>query len=132
VDDRTTLLKEMNEGRRMLLLAMADLEEEQGDAQRAAGWRWLAVHDRWPLLVVRPSEERDEKYVVLQAGWEWWRLKVDAQFSCSLPALLMDSVRKRAETPRGLTCRFESPSQALGCAATCAGMLIANDLLEKP
>lgn len=132
MNDRERLLHELNDGRRHLLSAMADLEEEQGDSRRARGWRWLAAHDRWPSFCERYDESDGfEGEELFTAGWEWWREKRDARFSCSLPGPLMDAVRRLAATPKGLTCRFESPSQALGCAATCAGKLIDADLLEQ-
>lgn len=108
--DRERLLREINDAQVSTLLAMADLEEEEGQAYRAHGWRWLAEHRRWPLEV--------------GGKWEWWREKEDRGYACSLPRLLLDSVRKLARTPRGQTCSFDSASQALGCAATCAAHLV--------
>ena len=136
--DRERLLRELNEGRTLLLVAMADLEEESGEARRAAGWRWLAAKGRWPLHVVRHEigivtsvgEGGVYEDPPPTSGWEWWREKEGACFGCSLPPVLIEHVRKLSETPKGQTCRFESPSQALGCAATCAGVLLDAGLLD--
>jgi hypothetical protein len=133
MDDRILLLHDLDDGRRLTLLALADFDEEQGDARRAAGWRWLARWGRWPIFVVRVDDYADEvqdarEYV--SAGWEWWREKGEVVYSCSLPSVLMDAVRRAAHTPKSRCCRFESPSQALLCAATCAGRLLAVDLLD--
>jgi len=108
--DRERLLREMNEAQVATLLAMADLEEEDGQSYRARGWRWLAERRRWPLEV--------------GSRWEWWREKEDRPYACSLPRMAIDGVRKLAKTPKGETCSFDSASQALGCAATCIAHLI--------
>lgn len=47
--NKERLLWELDNNRWEIMLALADLAEEQGDAYRAAGYRWLAKHKRWPV-----------------------------------------------------------------------------------
>lgn len=42
------LLKALDDGPRLTLLALADRAEELGDQELAAGYRWLARHDKRP------------------------------------------------------------------------------------
>jgi hypothetical protein len=146
VTDREALLAELNNGRRLTLLALADVAEEADERYLSAGLRWLAKFDRWPVFVARRDDVYDEEgdYVTVDkggagdqsspssssAGWEWWRAKPAAIFSCSLPAVLIDTVRKEARALRGKTCVFDSPAQAILAAAAAAGKLIAAELLE--
>jgi hypothetical protein len=124
MDDRQRLLVEMNGGQRALLLAMADLEEEQGNSQCAAGWRWLAKNDRWPVRL----------FYLNSISWQWEEEKRNppCSYSHSLPALLLEIMYKRVRVQKGLLFKFRSPERALECAAICAGQLIAVGLLEKP
>lgn len=125
MDPRKDLLQQLNDGQALLLRALADLEEEQGEAKRAAGWRWLADRARWPVWVQR--DEYDDAGGQLPGAWEWWG-DSQALYSCSLPRLLLQHVKrlnqKQSKAGRAQAARFSSPSQALGCAATCAAHLI--------
>ncbi len=58
-DARRDLLEQLNSGQWLLLQVLADLEEEQGDAVRAGGWRWLAEQRRWPLEITRVEDAQD-------------------------------------------------------------------------
>src|SRR5262245_37853743 len=47
-DDSAALCREVNEGPRLALLALADLWEERGLDASALGLRWLGKHQKWP------------------------------------------------------------------------------------
>jgi hypothetical protein len=136
VTDREYLLADVNDGRRLTLLALADAAEEALQRYRPAGLRWLAKFDRWPVFVARredfseaddlgPADEGE-----ISSGWEWWRAKPAAVFSCSLPVVLIEAVRKQAKTPKGQTCVFDSAGAAILAAADAAGRLIEAGLLD--
>jgi hypothetical protein len=46
--DRRVLLSELEDYRWFVFAELADLAEEEGDADQAAGWRWLAEFRKWP------------------------------------------------------------------------------------
>jgi hypothetical protein len=45
---QTVLLEELERCRWITMMLIADECEENGEAQKAAGWRWLCEHRRWP------------------------------------------------------------------------------------
>jgi len=120
--DRDVLLGELDRSQWMALSVLADHDTDAERAAYALGWRWLAKEQRWPVRVKR----QDDDDVPGPDGWmwEWWRENEDRVFSCSLPPLLMEHVRKRSRAVKGRTCRFPTVSAALACAAYCAGVLI--------
>lgn len=110
MDDRARLLTDLNSCQAAILSALADEAEERGDPIKASGWRYLAERGCWPIQV--------------NDHWEWWIDRPERRFSCALPEPLIRQVRLVNRTGRGDTCRFPSASQALGCAALCAGMIL--------
>lgn len=48
MNDKDTLLEMLNEDRSILLLAIADAYEEEGNTLTASAYRWLGMKKRWP------------------------------------------------------------------------------------
>lgn len=46
--DEEAMLAELDGHRWRVMLALADWCEENGQPEMAAGWRWLAEHEKWP------------------------------------------------------------------------------------
>ena len=112
------ILKDIDDCQWLLLARLADEAEERNDSVWAGGWRYLAEARRWPIAVQR-HDEGDEG-----PAWEWWRERSECTYSCSLPRLLMDHVRKQSKTAASKPPRFNTPGAALACAAFWAGNLI--------
>ncbi len=127
------LLCDIDDTQWLLLARLADEALERGDRVWAQGWRWLADNRRWPLAAteevvreVMPKVIGEATHVVeVVTLWEWWRAREGRTYSCSLPKLLMDHVRRAGHAKYRATCAFKTPGAALACAAFQAGNLIA-------
>ena len=119
------LLADCGQAQFLSLSRLADEAQERDEQVWADGWRWLAEQRRWPVLTADPRYGAPR--------WEWWGVRPDRSYSCSLARLLLDHVRRAAKTPKGMTCGFPTAGEALACAAWCAGNIIAQfGSVEEP
>src|SRR5262249_50001658 len=96
------------------MMVLADLEEEQGSATLAAGWRWLAKYRKWPA--VEPNTG-----AVPGMLWSWfWATEENAADECSLPAPVCRRASSSARTAaRAGEAAGRSPAPAPGPGVRC-------------
>ena len=98
---------ELDRGPWTTMLLKADLAEERGETALAAGWRWLAAHERWPA---RHG----------MGGWFWLIESMTSEsFLLSRdPHSLPSQLESFGEI---LGVRFDAPHQACTAAAVIVG-----------
>ncbi len=108
--DENSLLRELNHGRQLTILAWADLLEDKGDEAAAFGMRWLARFRKWP-------SEFGEGHV--------WHDKAMSTNRDVLPGIVVRQLKE--------TCgvRFDTATDAMLAAAKVIGNCQEEDFFNR-
>lgn len=93
-----TLLAALDAEPGLTMRAIADAHEEAGEEHLARAWRWLVVHQKWPL-----------------SGRIWAKEYVDTA-TWMLPPDVWDTIQPRLLSGQ-VTCEYPTCSEALVAAA---------------